>query len=66
MITTLCALQDRGIEPNVVVEVLTVVVLDVNDQNPAFQLDDYFAEVHENLTFVRPQSQMPRCYNYII
>ena len=29
-------------------------VADVNDQNPAFQLNDYFAEVHENLTFVCP------------
>ena len=27
-------------------------VNDVNDQNPAFQLNDYFVEVHENLTFV--------------
>lgn len=30
-------------------------VADVNDQNPAFLLNDYFAEIHENLTFVCSQ-----------
>lgn len=35
-----------------VVQDLTVAVADVNDRNPAFLLNDYFAEVHENLTFV--------------
>ena len=45
-------IQDRGNPPNQVVEDLSVTVGDVNDQNPAFLLNDYFAEVHENLTFV--------------
>ena len=46
-------LQDRGSIPNQVVAELTVAVEDVNDRNPAFLQNDYFAEVHENLTFVR-------------
>ena len=35
------------------IDVLTVVATDVNDLNPAFDLQQYAVDVHENLTYVR-------------
>lgn len=58
-------LQDRGNPPNRAVEDLTVTVGDVNDRNPAFQRNDYFAEIHENLTFVcSSHKALELCVNF--
>ncbi len=44
--------QDNGDIPLKTVRALTIVVTDVNDQDPIFSQTVYAIDVHENLTFV--------------
>lgn len=68
LILTIRAEEDSPLRPSVTTEV-TVLILDVNDQAPAFRGQQYVAEIDENspsnmpVTFVGPGS-LPEVYDF--